>query len=245
MKNPWFACISPTLPLITLPWCRSVHYDLLLAAILKEKNEHEHFYSTCSPRGLLHWYFVRATWVPCTGLPADIPVSTPTGKWWPGLKVCTKVALRWWNSFCWSVSDINNTLSEAVPEHPRAGVSSMSSTSSGYASLPSGRPPPPLPGCTAGSPWTEQSGHSGCSVTGQLQQKEVEMLKPRSTLGLDIFMMFPAAVTRVKGVRSVLIFYIWETLFICKNPDKMLFLLNQRGVVWKNPSLVEKKLVTI
>ena len=86
------------------------------------------------------------------------------------------------NSVCHVFLEINiqhpfNNLAERVeivPEHPWAGVSSESWTSSGCPSLPGWRPHPRPPGCRVGSPWTEQSGRSGCSETAPLQKGNQE-----------------------------------------------------------------------
>ena len=63
---------------------------------------------------------------------------------------------------------------EIIPEHPWAGVSSESWTSSGCPSLPVWRPHPRPPGCRVCSSWTEQSGRSGCSETAPLQKGNQE-----------------------------------------------------------------------
>lgn len=60
---------------------------------------------------------------------------------------------------------------EALPEHPWAGVSSESWTSSESPALPGWRPRPRPPGCMVWPPRTERSGHWGCWGTAPLREK--------------------------------------------------------------------------
>lgn len=61
---------------------------------------------------------------------------------------------------------------KVVPEHPWAGASLESWTFSRYPSPPEWRPHPRQSGYKVEWPWTERSGHSGCSETGRLQKKQ-------------------------------------------------------------------------
>lgn len=96
---------------------------------------------------------------------------------------------------------------EAVPERPQAGVSSESWTSWRCPSLLAWRLRPRQRGYTVESPWTERSGHSGCSTTGQLQKDKrvrcwkvhMSTWKPGNRLG------FSAAFSHVKKFQSVLL----------------------------------------
>lgn len=72
-------------------------------------------------------------------------------------------------SMHWVTFDLERA--EAVPEHPQAGVSLESWTSSRCLSLQEWRLCPREPGYRVWSPWTGQSGRSGCWETGPLQKR--------------------------------------------------------------------------
>lgn len=67
-----------------------------------------------------------------------------------------------------------HSLEVSVPEHPWADVSSESWTSLESPALPGWRPRPRRPGYKVWSPWTAQSGRSGCWETAPLQEEAEE-----------------------------------------------------------------------
>lgn len=135
------------------------------------------------------------------------------------------------NTWAWAEGQ-TTTERPAVPERPRADVSSESWTSSTCPPLPRCRPHPRQSGYKVWSPWTEQSGRSGCWGTGRLQrrQKRAVLVKTYRQLKQPYHPVFPPLPRRLRSPKVCLFFCLkWDSR-VC-----LIFLIHGRSQIYCSP----------